>query len=72
MAAALALPLAYLDQQCSPILGGGKAMLLQRDVVVVALAFTIAASLYLVSFRDLMAVPQAAGVGHSFLYVGHL
>jgi hypothetical protein len=30
-------------------------MLLQRDVLVVALAFAIAASLYLVSFRDLMA-----------------
>jgi hypothetical protein len=34
---------------------GVEAMLLQRDVLVVALAFAIAASLYLVSFRDLMA-----------------
>jgi hypothetical protein len=30
-------------------------MLLQRDVLVVALAFAIAASLYLATFRDLMA-----------------
>ena len=30
-------------------------MLLQRDVLVVALAFGIAAALYLVTFRDLMA-----------------
>jgi hypothetical protein len=48
-------------------------MLLQRDVLVVALAFGIAISLYLVSFRDLMAVPPApARIWQSALYTGHL
>jgi hypothetical protein len=30
-------------------------MLLRRDILVVVLAFAVAASLYLVTFRDLMA-----------------
>jgi len=48
-------------------------MLLQRDVLVVALAFGIAISLYLLSFRDLMAVPPPpAAIGQSPLYIGHL
>jgi hypothetical protein len=48
-------------------------MLLQRDALVVALAFGIAISLYLLSFRDLMAAPPApAGLGQGPLYVGHL
>lgn len=34
-------------------------MPLQRDILVIALTFAIAASLYVVSFRDLMAVPPA-------------
>jgi hypothetical protein len=32
-------------------------MLLKRDVLITALAFGIAISLYVVSFRDLMAAP---------------
>jgi len=48
-------------------------MLLQRDVLVVALAFGIALSLYLFSFRDLMAVPpEPTGIGQRPPYVGHL
>jgi hypothetical protein len=34
-------------------------MLLKRDILVTALAFGIAISLYIVSFRDLMAAPSA-------------
>jgi hypothetical protein len=33
---------------------GANAMLPHRDILVVALTFAIAASLYLASFRDLM------------------
>jgi hypothetical protein len=52
---------------------GGKLMLRQRDVLVVALAFGIAISLYLLSFRDHMAVPPApTGIEQSPLYIGHL
>lgn len=48
-------------------------MLLQRDVLVTALALGIAISLYLLSFRDLMVEPPApAGLGQSPLYIGHL
>jgi hypothetical protein len=34
-------------------------MLLQRELMVAALAFGIALSLYLISFRDLIAAPSA-------------
>ena len=34
-------------------------MLLQRELMVAALAFGIAISLYVVSFRDLVAAPSA-------------
>jgi hypothetical protein len=34
-------------------------MLLQRELMVAALAFGIAISLYLISFRDLIAAPSA-------------
>jgi hypothetical protein len=34
-------------------------MLLKRDILVAALAFGVAMSLYLVSFRDLTAAPAA-------------
>ncbi|MFM9845451.1 MAG: hypothetical protein ACKVOI_20995 [Dongiaceae bacterium] len=34
-------------------------MLLQRDMLVAALAFGIAISLYLINFHDLMAAPSA-------------
>jgi len=35
------------------------AVPLQRDILVIALALGIAASLYVVSFRDLMAFPPS-------------
>lgn len=48
-------------------------MLLHREFLIAALVFGIAVSLYLYSFRDLMAVPAAmAGVERSSTYVGHL
>jgi hypothetical protein len=44
---------------------GVKAMLLQREILVVVLTIAIAGALYLISFRDLMAVPPApVGVAH--------
>jgi hypothetical protein len=44
-----------------------------RDVLVAALAFGTAISLYLYSFHDLIAVPAAsAGADDSSRYVGHL
>ena len=48
-------------------------MMLKRDFLVVGLALAIALSLYLLSFRDLMAAaPAPADISRPADYVGHL
>ena len=48
-------------------------MLLRRDLLVTAIAIAIAATLYVASFRDLMAVAmESAAVGVGPFYIGHL
>ncbi|HEY7687593.1 MAG TPA: hypothetical protein VH835_02825 [Dongiaceae bacterium] len=48
-------------------------MPIHRDFCVAALALVIAISLYLFSFRDLMAAPEPAEIAEPVeLYTGHL